>query len=100
MITRLLLSVRFTPMPVGFPLAQKASSNGTQVHCSLGALIGMPRGMLPPLPELALEVSPEEPEVPAPPDPDPEVLELFWLSTPLEQAATAKEVRSEASERA
>src|SRR5262245_45018311 len=40
MTTLLDLSVMFAPMPVGVPLAQKASSNGTQVHTSFGVFIG------------------------------------------------------------
>jgi len=59
-----------------------------------------------PLPELELpelELSPEDDEEPIPPppepEPEPEALELLSVSAPPEQAATAKEVKSEASER-
>src|SRR5262245_8798341 len=83
-------------MPVVDPLAQKALSNGTQVHCSGGAVIGMPRGMPPPEPELDAVapplpvVCPVVPELP----PDP-VVPLLWLSVPPEQAARAMDVKSE-----
>src|SRR5690349_7883106 len=84
-------------MPVGVPLAQKASSNGTHVHCSIGALIGIPTGMPPPPPELELlallELCPDDVDDVSPPDPE------VVASGPPEQAARATKLKSDASVR-
>src|SRR5579863_5532564 len=50
MRTRGLFCERLMPIPVVFPLAQNALSNGTNVHCSEGAVRGMPVGIEPPVP--------------------------------------------------
>src|ERR1700722_11566990 len=54
------LPVRLTPRPVGVPLAQLASANGTHVHVSAFAVMGAPREM---------PLSPAEPSPLVPPSP-------------------------------
>src|SRR5258708_2035832 len=66
MIARELLVVRLTPIPVAFPLAQRASGKSIQVHCSLGAVMGCPAAVvvvcppLPPLPAAPVAAPPEQ----------------------------------------
>src|SRR5690348_9636292 len=95
MSTREPLVVRLTPIPVVEPFAQKASSNGTQVHCSAGAWIGVPGGRPPPVPPVpvvedeAADADDDEPP-PSPPVPDP-----VGVVPELEQAARPRRARSE-----
>jgi len=64
MIARLFFVLRLTPMPVVEPLAQKASSNGTQVQVLSGAVIFWPTAPppvpAPPVPVAAKEADAEE----------------------------------------